>query len=128
MNVMEILAEVDLKYPNDVDISQKWSWITTLEKMLLDECLMTHELSEEERIRAEEIRRLKDVGRDYKPVAQPPYHEVYVHYISMQIALVNVDTEQYENESTLYNNALLTYKKWFNRTHRSRERNLKWRF
>ena len=51
-----------------------------------------------------------------------------MHYISMQIALVNVDTEQYENESTLYNNALLTYKKWFNRTHRSRERNLKWRF
>ena len=38
----------------------------------------------------------------------------------MQIALVNTDTDQYENEQTLYNNALLTYKNWFNRTHRAR--------
>ena len=55
MNVMEILAEVDMKYPNDVEQAHKWGWITTLEKLLLDECLRTHEISEAEQKKAEEI-------------------------------------------------------------------------
>ena len=55
MNVMEILAEVDMKYPNDVELAHKWGWITTLEKQLLDECLMTHEISEAEQQKAAEI-------------------------------------------------------------------------
>lgn len=128
MNVMEILAEVDMKYPNDVDQAHKWSWITTLEKQLMDECLMTHEISETEQQKAAEIARMKDLDRDYEPLAQPPYYEVYVHFLSMQIALINTDTDQYDNEQTLYNNALLTYKNWFNRTHRSGGSKLKWRF
>lgn len=128
MNVMEILAEVDMKYPNDVELAHKWSWITTLEKLFLDECLLTHEISEAELKKAEEIAALKDVDRDYEPLAQPPYYEVYVHFLGMQIALVNTDTDEYANEQTLYNNALLTYKKWFNRTHRSRGNRDKWRF
>ena len=127
MNVMEILAEVDMKYPNDVETAHKWSWITTQEKLLLDECLLTHEISEAEQKKAEEISALKDVDRDYEPLAQPPYYEVYVHFLGMQIALVNTDTDEYANEQTLYNNALLTYKKWFNRTHRSRGNGYKWR-
>lgn len=128
MNVMEILAEVDMKYPNDVELAHKWSWITTLEKLLLDECLRTHEISVAEQMKGEEISALKDVDRDYEPLAQPPYYEVYVHFLGMQIALVNTDTDEYANEQTLYNNALLTYKKWFNRTHRSRGNRDKWRF
>lgn len=128
MNVMEILAEVDMKYPNDVELAHKWSWITTLEKLLLDECLRTHEISVAEQKKGEEISALKDVDRDYEPLAQPPYYEVYVHFLAMQIALVNTDTDEYANEQTLYNNALLTYKKWFNRTHRSRGNRDKWRF
>lgn len=128
MNVMQILAEVDMKYPNDVELAHKWGWITTLEKQLLDECLMTHEISEAEQQKAAEIFAMKDLDRDYEPLAQPPYYEVYVHFVGMQIALVNTDTDQYENEQTLYNNALLTYKNWFNRTHRARGSKLKWRF
>lgn len=128
MDVMQILAEVDMKYPNDVDMAHKWTWITMLEKLFLNECLLTHEISEEEQKKAEEIHALKDVDRDYRPLAQPPYYEVYVHFVSMQIALINTDNEQYENEQTLYNNALLTYKKWFNRTHRARGSKQKWRF
>ena len=128
MNVMDILAEVDMKYPNDVEQAHKWTWITTLEKQLLDECLLTHEISETELKKAAAIYAMQNVGRDYEPLAQPPYHEVYVHFLGMQIALVNVDTDQYENEQALYNNALLTYKNWFNRTHRSKSKATKWRF
>ena len=36
MKVLDILAEVDLKYPNDVEKAHILGWITTLEKQLLD--------------------------------------------------------------------------------------------
>ena len=120
MTVADILVEVDMKYPNDVEEAHKWGWITEVEKLLLDECLATHELTDAEMQKGAAITAMESVRGDYKPLAQPPYHSLYVHYIAAQIALINVDTEEYENEQTMYNNALLTYKNWFNRTHRAR--------
>lgn len=128
MDVRDILIDVDMKYPNDVETEHKWTWITQMEKLLLHECLLTHELSEEEMNRAAALYALENVDRDYKPLAQPPYQDIYIHYLGMQIALLNVDTDQYENEQTLYNNALLAYKNWFSRTHRARIAGDKWRF
>ena len=128
MKVLDILAEVDLKYPNDVEKAHILGWITTLEKQLLDEVLMTHEITEDELKKAAAIYAMQSVTQDYEPLVQPPYQEVYVHYLGMQIALVNVDNDQYENEQTLYNSALLTYKNWFNRTHRCKSKADKWRF
>lgn len=129
MDVANILAEVDMKYPNDVDEAHKWGWITQMEKLLLNECLLTHELSEREMNKAAGIYAMEHASSEYEPLAQPPYQDVYIHYLGMQIALVNTDNEQYENEQTLYNNSLLAYKNWFNRTHRAKiAGGNKWRF
>lgn len=127
MTVEEILANVDLLYPNDVQQEHKWSWITQIDKLLLDECLLTHELKVCEERKAEEIAGMTTARRDYEPLAQPPYHDVYLHYIASKMAQINLDTDQYTNESALYNNALLTYKNMFNRTHRSKETGGRWR-
>lgn len=127
MTVEEILAEVDLKYPNDVDLAHKWGWITQLEKMIADECFSTHQISAEEQARLREAEATVTFSRDYKPLAQPPYQDVYIHYVSARIAQLNVDTEAYENESALFNNALLTYKNMFNRTHRGVDNGQRWR-
>ena len=128
MTVREILAEVDRKHPNNVDTYYKWGRITQMEKLLLDECLMTHQISEDEQKKAQEIAALATLEEDYEPLAQPPYHDLYVHYVAAQIAAINADTDMYANESALYNNALLTYKNYFNRTHRSMDGGQRWRF
>lgn len=128
MTVEEILVAADTLYPNDVKTPTKWGWITQLEKMLLDETLKTHELKICEENKAQEIEGMTELRLDYEPLAQPPYQDVYVHYIAMQMAGINADTDAYNNESTLFNNALLTYKNMFNRTHRSRDSGTKWRF
>ena len=106
----------------------KWGWITTVEKQLLDECLCTHELSEEELKKAASVYAMEDVSSEYTPIAQPPYHDVYIHYVNAQIALLNMDNDAYANEQTLYNNALLTFKNYFNRSHRARIGGAKFRF
>ena len=128
MTVEEILAEVDMKYPNDVDKAHKWGWITQLEKLIVDECFLTHIISDQEKERVKRAVETVTFSRDYLPLAQPPYQDVYIHYLSSKIAQLNVDTDAYENESTLFNNALLTYKNMFNRTHRSIDKGQRWRF
>lgn len=127
MEVRDILAEVDLKYPNDVDTAHKWGWITQMDKLLLDEVLKTHELKVCEEKKAAEIESMTTARSDYEPLAQPPYQDVYIHYLAMQMAMINADTDAYNNESALYNNALLTYKNMFNRTHRTKETGKRWR-
>ena len=128
MDVRELLNAVDMKYPNDVEQAHKWEWITTLDKLLRDESLLTHHLSVWEEKKSEEIQQMTVARSDYEPLVQPPYQEVYVHYIAMQMALINLDNDAYANESALYNNALLTWKNMFNRTHRSRYDGDRWRF
>lgn len=128
MTVAEMLSEVDRKYPNNVDMAHKWGWIAQMEKLLLDECLKTHKLSVWEEKKAEEIASIDTPEADYCPLAQPPYHDLYIHYLAAQIAGINADTDAYANESALYNNALLTYKNAFNRTHRAADDGQRWRF
>ena len=128
MTVRDILIDIDLKNPNDVMQEHKWGWITTVEKQLLDECLLSHGLNEDELKKAASMYAMENVSSEYKPIAQPPYHDVYIHYVNAQIALVNMDNDAYTNEQTLYNNALLTFKNYFNRSHRARVGGTKFRF
>ena len=128
MTVEEILADVDLKYPNDVPTAHKWEWITQLERMLVEECYDTHQISEEEAAKAKEIAAMGTLRRDYSPLAQMPYQEVYTHYVAARIAEMNGDSDSYDRESVMYNNALLTFKNKFNRTHRALDNGQRWRF
>ena len=127
MTVKDLLADIDLKNPNDVQESVKRGWILVQEKLLLDEVLHTHVLTSEEAEAAEALADLGTLDDDYEPLAQPPYQDLYIHYVNAQIALANVDTVAYENFQALYNNALLTYKNWFNRTHRTGNRIRGWK-
>lgn len=128
MTAGEIIAQVDELNPNDVTEARKLAWMLYLEKQLLDEVLMTHVLTDAEQQRADDIAALEEVDTDYVMLVQPPYSDLYRHYLDMQICLANVDNESYENAQTLYNNALLTYKNWFNRTHRAKVAGERWRF
>ena len=119
MTVKDLLADIDLKNPNDVQESVKRGWLLVQEKLLLHEVLHTHVLTSDEASKANTLADLTALEDDYEPLAQPPYQDLYIHYVDAQIALANVDTVAYENAQALYNNALLTYKNWFNRTHRT---------
>jgi len=120
MTLRDVLDEIDKLNPNDVAEERKVAWLTGLEKQLLDEVLRTHRLTEAEAEKAAEIAAAGDALEEtYVPLAQPPHSDVYRFYADAQIALANVDTVQYENAQQLYNGALMTYKNWFNRTHRT---------
>lgn len=126
--VRDLLTENNIRNPNDVPQELKWGWITQIEKLLVDDCFATHQLNAEETQAAEKVKNSEHVGLDDALLAQPPYNEMYNHYLDAQIAILNGDTEAFNISTQMYNNALLTYHNYFNRTHRGKSKGEKWRF
>lgn len=124
----DLLTENNLRNPNDVPQEMKWGWVTQLEKLICDDLYDTHQLTNEEWADAQRVNTQEHTGLDDKLLAQPPYNDVYLHYLDAQIAILNGDTEAYQISTQMYNNALLTYQNWFNRTHRAKLAVERWRF
>lgn len=118
MTLTEMLGQIDKLNPNDMDAEQKRAWILQLEKQICDETLDTHELGAEEAEKRAYIGAAEGLADDYELLVPTQYAEVYRRYVDAQIAMAACDTDAYENAYTLHNNALLTYKNYFNRTHR----------
>lgn len=120
MTVAQLLSQIDQLNPNDMSNAQKTAWILTLEKQLADEVLDTHQLSAQEEAQRQRIHALQSLSAEDVLLAPDQYAEVYRRYVDAQIAMVACDTDAYENAQALHNNALLTYKNYFNRTHRGK--------
>ena len=56
-----------------------------------------------------------DTGRML--LAEPPYDELYVAYLKMKVDEENGETARYNNSATMFNEHLLTYERFYNRTH-----------
>ena len=54
-------------------------------------------------------------------LVQPPYDELYRHYVEAQIHYANGEMERYNNACAAWNNALLTYRDFWCRSHMSRQ-------
>ena len=52
----------------------------------------------------------EDTGEDTVLLVQPPYDELYRHYVEAQIHYANGEMERYNNACAAWNNALLTYR------------------
>ena len=120
MTVAQLLSQIDQLNPNDMGNAQKTAWILTLEKQLADEVLDTHQLSAQEEAQRQRIHALQSLSAEDVLLAPDQYAEVYRRYVDAQIAMAACDTVAYENAQALHNNALLTYKNYFNRTHRGK--------
>ena len=54
-------------------------------------------------------------------LGQPPYDELYRHYVEAQIHYANGEMERYNNACAAWNNALLTYRDFWCRSHMPRQ-------
>mgnify|MGYP000252669515 FL=1 len=49
----------------------------------------------------------------------PEIHaELYVAYLRMKMAMIHADKDEYEINSTKFNNSYITYQQYYNRKHR----------
>ncbi len=125
MKIAELMNKVDVFRPNQVRDGIKRGWLSEIEMLLINEVVLTHEVPERIRNHETYIKFMENggVGNVYDEestgelIAQAPYDDLYFWWIMSKLDLMERNTEQYINDSQMYNNAYLTYKQWYNRNH-----------
>ena len=93
----ELLGRVDALLPNQYSRAEKMQWLAQAEGFVLREV-------------KQETGALPQLTEASVLTAEPPYDELYRHYVEAQIHYANGEMARYNNAAAQWNNAFLTYK------------------
>lgn len=134
--VAQIIEQYNAERPNTTEDSIKVLWLRKCEQMLINEIYVQHEhdLEAESKIELHVTgstlhikaagsfeKHINGFDMDTKLLVPEPYDDLYLHYLDQKIAYLNNDKARYNTASTMYNNALLTYQQYFNRTYTTKK-------
>lgn len=134
--VAEIISQYNTERPNQVEDAQKVLWLRKCERMIINEILVSHEhdLEEETRVDMKVVgshlvitgagsfeQHIDSFDMDTPLLVPEPYDDLYLHYLDQRIALNNNDKTRYNTAATQYNNALLMYQQYVNRTYKTKK-------
>lgn len=133
--VAQIIEQYNAERPNQVDDSVKVIWLRKCEQMLINEIYVQHDhdLEDETKLELKVVGstlyitgagsfedHISNFGMDSSLLVPEPYDDLYIHYLDQRIAYNNNDKARYNSAATQYNNALLTYQQYFNRTYQTK--------
>lgn len=134
--VAQIIEQYNTERPNQVDDALKVIWLRKCERMIINEVLVSHEhdLEDENRIELKVTgsvlvvtgagsfeEHIDSFDMDSYLLVPEPYDDLYLYYLDQRIALNNNDKTRYNVASAQYNNALLTYQQYVNRTYQTKK-------
>ena len=132
--VAQTIEQFNTEYPNQVDDALKVTWLRKCEQMLINEIYIQHEhdLEDESKLKLSVsgptlvITRagtfadhISNFDMDTELLVPEPYDDLYLHYLAQRVAYNTNDKTRYNTAATMYNNALLTYQQYFNRTYKA---------
>ncbi len=103
LKVREVLEQVDNLLPNQYSAQQKCRWIAQAEGFVAVEILGE---------KAPEM-----VTEETVLQVEPPYDEIYRHYVEAQIHYANGEVERYDNAAAAWNNGFFAYRDFYTRSH-----------
>lgn len=122
MTIKEAIDRVDRLKPNRYKDKDKVMWLSELDGQVYEEIIKAHEHDEElapftpyeytEPVEGEE-----PAWHSIQLLVPFPYCEVYEHWLSMQMDIVNAELNKYATDKTLFNSAYMTYGDYYTRTH-----------
>ena len=113
MTILEAINCVDSLKPNNYSHTDKVRWLSTLDGIIYDEIIKTHEGAEEVTFSGYN----EDTPVDTELIVPSPYDDVYIHYLESCIHHANEEYAKYNNAKTAYNTAYITFSNYYNRTH-----------
>lgn len=141
MTIQEAIDRIDALKPNRFSFEEKVAWLSNVDGQIWMEIMLTHEHPPVPRCRPKPADD-DDWGPQPDPAPSPfdehghfigytnatepdeellvkaPYaDDIYVYYLACQIDLGNAEIVKYNNDKTLYNNALQAFADYWNRTH-----------
>ena len=99
----QVLEQMDALTPNQYAKAEKLRWLAQAEGFVLRE--IRHETGA-----------LPALADDAPLTVEPPYDELYRHYVEAQIHYCNGETARYNSAAANWNNGLLTYRDYVCRT------------
>lgn len=117
MTVYELINKYNDERTNEIPDETKVRWLKTVEQQIMEEVILTHKIPEEwEDFDADTY--FDDWSYEKELLVPEMYAEVYIHYLDKQSAWANDDIKRQRVAIELFNNALLTYQKYYNRHNR----------
>lgn len=137
MTVAGLIESYNNERPNQIADNLKINWLRKCERMIINEILISHEhnLEDERTINLSVAgstlkidsggtfeQHIDGFDMDTTLLVPEPYDDLYIHYLDQRIAYNNNDSKRYNIASTMFNNALLTYQQYCNRTWKTKKR------
>lgn len=113
MTILEAINRTDRAKPNTYSNSDKIRWLSTLDGVVKNEIIDTHEGGEDVRFTGYNDETLLTT----ELLIPAPYDEVYIRYLEMQIDYANGELGKYNNSTVAYNTAFSAFERYYNREH-----------
>lgn len=119
MTISEALAKVNQLKPNVFGQVEKIGWLSTCEWNIKREIIDTHEGYETVDYTGYD----ENTPPDTRMIASAPYDELYIRWLEAQIDYANGEIGKYNNSMSLYNEAVSSFRNYYNRVHKPLQKN-----
>ena len=113
MTIIECLDKIDELKPNNYEKNEKIKWLSTLDGLIYNNIIKTHEGSEGVEFNGYDV----ETPLETKLLVSAPYDDVYIKWLEAQIDYANGETGKYNNALIAYNDAFSSFERHYNRTH-----------
>ena len=124
MTILEAITRTDRAKPNTYSQQDKVRWLSTLDGVVKNEIIDTHEGGEDVVFHGYNDETLLTT----ELLIPAPYDEVYIRYLEMQLDYANGEYGKYQNSASMYNQDLAAYERYYNREHMPKMRGHRFRF
>ena len=113
MTINEAIEQVQELKPNQIPEEIMVRWLSVLEGKIIDEIILTHELSERIEFTGYTI---DDVNSEL--MVPDTYADVYIYYLEAMIDQTNNEGARYASSMQMFNSAWQDYANYYNRNNR----------
>lgn len=107
MTVAEIIDRFNIERPNQTEDSVKVPWLKQVEWTIYNDVIKMYDDVDLE---------LEDFDMDSELIVPVPFEDIYINWLDAKIGFNSGDTGRYTRAMTQYNNLLLNYQQFYNRS------------
>ena len=121
MKIIEAIQKVDALKPNNYSQEDKIKWLSTLDGIIKNEIIDTHEGADKVEFNGYDISSLET-----ELLVPAPYDDIYIKWLEAQIDYHNGEIGKYSNSMIMYNSAYSAFERHYNRQHMPKGKSFKY--
>lgn len=121
MKVIEAIQTVDALKPNNYSQEDKIKWLSTLDGIIKNEIIDTHEGANNVVFNGYDTSSLET-----ELIVPAPYDDIYIKWLEAQIDYNNGEIGKYSNSMTMYNSAYSAFERHYNRRNMPKSKGFKY--